>query len=256
MIEIAGPHVEVVRPAPGATFLVCTNRYRTPTLQAGELAASAAWAHPLRAPRAPAARAGRGSARAADARDARAVPRRSHRSRRAGPRGNRARAPARRDPRAGDQRPLRGRHAGGAARARRRRSRAVLRGSAGPSSHGRGTARSAAGSSGGDPRAPGFTARVRDDFVGAARRRDHRGVHEAARAYEGSHDAAATLRRARARGRRGSRRSVVAPDRRVARARGCAPDGAGADPRPRRPRDRDRVVSTRSAPAVGGARRT
>jgi len=44
VLEIAGPHVEVVRPAPGAEHLACTNRYRTPALQPGEVAASAAWA--------------------------------------------------------------------------------------------------------------------------------------------------------------------------------------------------------------------
>jgi hypothetical protein len=43
VIELAGRHVDVVRPSPGADFLVCANRYRTQTLQAGELAASAAW---------------------------------------------------------------------------------------------------------------------------------------------------------------------------------------------------------------------
>lgn len=44
VLEIAGPTVEVVRPAPGASFLVCANRYRTQALQAGQVAASAAWA--------------------------------------------------------------------------------------------------------------------------------------------------------------------------------------------------------------------
>lgn len=49
VIELAGPHVEVVRPAPGVEHLVCTNRYRSPALQAGELTASHAWAiHPDR----------------------------------------------------------------------------------------------------------------------------------------------------------------------------------------------------------------
>ncbi|HEY4242514.1 MAG TPA: C45 family peptidase [Kofleriaceae bacterium] len=42
VLELAGPHVEVVR-ARGDT-LVCANRYRSPALQAGELAGSAAWA--------------------------------------------------------------------------------------------------------------------------------------------------------------------------------------------------------------------
>jgi hypothetical protein len=45
VLEVAGPVVEVVRPAPGASFLVCANRYRTPSLQAGQIAASAAWAN-------------------------------------------------------------------------------------------------------------------------------------------------------------------------------------------------------------------
>jgi hypothetical protein len=44
VIEVAGPAVEIVRPAPGASFLVCANRYRTPALQTGQLAASSAWA--------------------------------------------------------------------------------------------------------------------------------------------------------------------------------------------------------------------
>jgi tetratricopeptide repeat protein len=43
VLELAGPHVEVVRPPPGAEYLICNNRYRTPTLQARELAASTAW---------------------------------------------------------------------------------------------------------------------------------------------------------------------------------------------------------------------
>lgn len=43
VLELAGPHVEVVRPSPGADVLVCTNHYRTPALQTAELAASAAW---------------------------------------------------------------------------------------------------------------------------------------------------------------------------------------------------------------------
>ena len=44
VLEIAGPEVEVVRPAAGASHLVCANRYRTPALQTGELAATPAWA--------------------------------------------------------------------------------------------------------------------------------------------------------------------------------------------------------------------
>jgi hypothetical protein len=43
VIELAGPHVEIVRP-PGE-YLVCTNRYRTGPMQRGELAASHAWSH-------------------------------------------------------------------------------------------------------------------------------------------------------------------------------------------------------------------
>lgn len=41
VVELAGPHVDVVRPR--GDHLACTNRYRTGTLQAGELAGSAAW---------------------------------------------------------------------------------------------------------------------------------------------------------------------------------------------------------------------
>lgn len=44
VLEIAGPQVEVVRPAPGASYLVCANRYRSAALQAGQVAASSAWA--------------------------------------------------------------------------------------------------------------------------------------------------------------------------------------------------------------------
>lgn len=44
VLEVAGPAVEVVRPDAGASFLVCANRYRTPSLQAGQVAASRAWA--------------------------------------------------------------------------------------------------------------------------------------------------------------------------------------------------------------------
>ena len=43
VIEIAGSQVEVVRPPPGACLLTCANSYRTPSLQAREIAASAAW---------------------------------------------------------------------------------------------------------------------------------------------------------------------------------------------------------------------
>jgi hypothetical protein len=41
VLELAGPHVDVVRPS--GNTLTCTNRYRTQTLKAGEFAASAAW---------------------------------------------------------------------------------------------------------------------------------------------------------------------------------------------------------------------
>jgi hypothetical protein len=44
VLEIAGPRLEVVRPTPGASFLVCANRYRTESLQVEQVAASAAWA--------------------------------------------------------------------------------------------------------------------------------------------------------------------------------------------------------------------
>lgn len=44
VLEIAGPSLEIVRPAPGASYLVCANRYRSAALQAGQVAASAAWA--------------------------------------------------------------------------------------------------------------------------------------------------------------------------------------------------------------------
>ncbi len=44
VLEIAGPSLEVVRPTPGASFLVCANRYRSEPMQAGQVAASAAWA--------------------------------------------------------------------------------------------------------------------------------------------------------------------------------------------------------------------
>jgi hypothetical protein len=44
VLEIAGPLLEVVRPAAGASYLVCANRYRSAAMQAGQVAASAAWA--------------------------------------------------------------------------------------------------------------------------------------------------------------------------------------------------------------------
>ncbi len=43
VLEIAGPRVEVVRPAPGAQYLACANRYRTAGLQDGEVTGTAAW---------------------------------------------------------------------------------------------------------------------------------------------------------------------------------------------------------------------
>lgn len=43
VLELAGPHVAVMRPPPGAEHLICNNRYRTPALQAREIAASVAW---------------------------------------------------------------------------------------------------------------------------------------------------------------------------------------------------------------------
>jgi hypothetical protein len=49
VLELAGPHVDVVRPAPGTGHLVCSNRYRSGALQPGQVAASHAWAiHPDR----------------------------------------------------------------------------------------------------------------------------------------------------------------------------------------------------------------
>jgi len=42
-LELAGPHCDVVRPS--GDHIVCTNHYKTATLQAGELSASAAWDH-------------------------------------------------------------------------------------------------------------------------------------------------------------------------------------------------------------------
>ena len=45
VIELAGPHIDVLRPAPGADHIVCANVYRTETLRAGAFAASAAWDH-------------------------------------------------------------------------------------------------------------------------------------------------------------------------------------------------------------------
>jgi len=45
VLEIAGKHLEVVRPRPGADYLTCTNRYRSDGMQRGQLAATAAWAH-------------------------------------------------------------------------------------------------------------------------------------------------------------------------------------------------------------------
>jgi hypothetical protein len=43
VLELAGPHVEVVRPMPGAEFLICNNHYKSPSIQRGEFRASHAW---------------------------------------------------------------------------------------------------------------------------------------------------------------------------------------------------------------------
>ncbi len=43
VLELAGPHVEIVRPR--GESLVCTNRYRSEAMQKGQLAASHAWSH-------------------------------------------------------------------------------------------------------------------------------------------------------------------------------------------------------------------
>ncbi len=49
VIELAGPHVEVVRPTPGSDVLICTNRYRAPAMHAGEFSSGRAWSeHPER----------------------------------------------------------------------------------------------------------------------------------------------------------------------------------------------------------------
>ncbi len=43
VIELCGPTIDVVRPAHGADHVVCANVFRTATLRAGEFSASAAW---------------------------------------------------------------------------------------------------------------------------------------------------------------------------------------------------------------------
>ncbi len=43
VLELAGPHIEVVRPTPGAEFMVCNNHYKSPAIQRGEFRASRAW---------------------------------------------------------------------------------------------------------------------------------------------------------------------------------------------------------------------
>ncbi len=43
VLEIAGPHIEVHRPSPGAEYLVCNNHYKTASIQRGEFRASHAW---------------------------------------------------------------------------------------------------------------------------------------------------------------------------------------------------------------------
>jgi len=45
VLELAGRQLEIVRPRPNTEYLTCTNRYRGETMQRGELAATAAWAH-------------------------------------------------------------------------------------------------------------------------------------------------------------------------------------------------------------------
>jgi hypothetical protein len=45
VIELAGPHLEVVRPPQGREYLLCTNRYRSEAMQRGQLAGSHAWSH-------------------------------------------------------------------------------------------------------------------------------------------------------------------------------------------------------------------
>jgi hypothetical protein len=45
VLELAGPHVEIVRPRPGAEFIACTNRYRHEVIQRGEVCGSHAWGH-------------------------------------------------------------------------------------------------------------------------------------------------------------------------------------------------------------------
>lgn len=43
VIELGGPHIDVLRPASGADHIVCANVYRTEALRTGAFAASAAW---------------------------------------------------------------------------------------------------------------------------------------------------------------------------------------------------------------------
>ncbi|MGE0397812.1 MAG: C45 family autoproteolytic acyltransferase/hydrolase [Kofleriaceae bacterium] len=43
VLELAGPELEVVRPLPGAEYLVCNNHYRSEQIQRGEFRASHAW---------------------------------------------------------------------------------------------------------------------------------------------------------------------------------------------------------------------
>ncbi len=43
VLELAGPALEVVRPMPGAEYLICNNHYRSEQIQRGEFRASHAW---------------------------------------------------------------------------------------------------------------------------------------------------------------------------------------------------------------------
>lgn len=45
VLELAGALVETVHPRPGTDYLTCTNRYRNERMHAGQVSASAAWAH-------------------------------------------------------------------------------------------------------------------------------------------------------------------------------------------------------------------
>ncbi len=45
VLELAGALVETVHPRPGTDYLTCANRYRNERMHAGQISASAAWAH-------------------------------------------------------------------------------------------------------------------------------------------------------------------------------------------------------------------